>query len=287
MFHKLAYMKLKDFLPAATLLILSCNNSTEVKRETFKWPEGVVAPVAEKKPYKMEAHGDVRIDDYYWMNDYFKEGPDSTKVVDYLKAENLYLDTMLSASKQFREDLFKEMKGRIKEKDESVPYKLNGYWYYNRYEEGKQYPVYCRKKESLDAAEEIMHDANKAAEGTKYYSAAGLSVSDNNEMMTIGEDDVSRRLYKLRFKNLATGQFSPETITNTEGGSYAWAADNKTVFYIKKDIVTLLGFQVWRHVVGTDPATDVKVFEEKERFGTFQILVQTNEEKPTAFTYVM
>ncbi|TAL40554.1 MAG: S9 family peptidase [Chitinophagaceae bacterium] len=198
------------------------------------------------------------------MNDYFKKGPDSTKVVDYLKAENAYLDTMLSGSKQFREDLFKEMKGRIKEKDESVPYKDNGYWYYNRFEEGKQYPVYCRKKETLDAAEEIIHDANKAAEGKSYYSAAGLDVSDNNELLAFGEDDVSRRLYNLRFKNLKTGEFFPETIPNTEGGSYAWAADNKTVFYIKKDLVTLLGFQVWRHETGTDPAKDVMVYEEKD-----------------------
>jgi oligopeptidase B len=257
-------MKLKSILPAASLIILSCNNSTEVKKEAYKWPEGIAAPVAEKKPYKMEAHGDVRIDDYYWMNDFFKKGPDSTKVVDHLKAENAYLDTMMSSSKQFREDLFHELKVRIKEKDESVPYKENGYWYYTRFEEGKQYPVYCRKKESLDAPEEIMHDANKAAEGKSYYSAAGMEVSDNNQMVAIGEDDVSRRLYKLRFKNLSTGEYSPETIPDTEGGSYAWAADNQTVFYIKKDLITLLGFQVWRHEVGTDPVKDVKVFEEKD-----------------------
>ncbi len=276
-------MNSKNLLPAAVLFIISCNNQTEVNKETYKWPQGVATPIAEKKPYKMVAHDDERIDDYYWMNDFFKKGPDSTNIVDHLKAENNYLDTMLSASKQFREDLFKELKGRIKEKDESVPYKLNGYWYYNRYEEGKQYAVYCRKKESLDAAEEIMHDANKAAEGTKYYSAAGLSVSDNNEMMAIGEDDVSRRLYRLRFKNLNTGEFSPETIINTEGGSYAWAADNKTVFYIKKDIITLLGFQVWRHVVGTEQAADVKVYEEKDN--RHYINVSRTKSKKYIFIY--
>jgi oligopeptidase B len=198
------------------------------------------------------------------MNDYFKKGPDSSKVVDYLKAENSYLDTMMAGSKKFREDLFKELKRRIKEQDESVPYNDNGYWYYTRFETGKDYPVYCRKKENLDATEEIIHDANKAAEGKGYYNAAGLEVSDNNEMMAIGEDDVSRGLYNLRFKNLTIGDYSPETIPNTEGGSYAWAADNKTVFYIKKDLVTLLGFQVWRHEVGTDPSEDVKVYEEKD-----------------------
>lgn len=262
--YKQINMKRKTILPLVALLILACNNSSEVEKQVYKWPEAVAAPVAEKKPKELTAHGDVRIDNYYWMNDYFKQGPDSTNVVDYLKAENAYVDTMMAATKKFQEDLFKELKGRIKEKDESVPYKDNGYWYYTRFEEGKQYPVYCRKKETLEAAEEVMHDGNKAAEGKAYYNAAGLSVSDNNELIAIGEDDVSRRLYKLRFKNLKTGEFFPETILNTEGGSYAWAADNKTVFYIKKDLTTLLGFQVWRHQVGSNPATDVKVYEEKD-----------------------
>ena len=257
-------MKRNLLLPIATLIILSCTNTSTVNKETYNWPEGVSTPVAEKKPFNLEAHGDTRVDDYYWMNDFFKKGPDSTNVVDHLKAENAYVETMMAGTKKFQEDLFKELKGRIKEKDESVPYRFNGYWYYNRFEEGKQYPVYCRKNGTLEAAEEIMHDANKAAEGKSYYAAAGLRVSDNNEMLAFGEDDVSRRLYKLRFKNLVTGQFSAETILNTEGGSYAWAADNKTVFYIRKDLTTLLGFQVWRHIVGTDPATDVKVYEEKD-----------------------
>ena len=258
-------MKLQTTLAIVLfIIIMSCNSLSEKKTETYKWPEGIAAPLAEKKNKELIAHGDTRIDEYYWMNDFFKKGPDSTRVVDYLKAENAYMDTMMAGTKKFQEDLFKEMKGRIKEKDESVPYKDNGYWYYIRFEEGKQYPVFCRKKEKLDAAEEIVHDANKAAEGKSYYNAAGLMVSDNTELIALGEDDVSRRQYKLRFKNLKTGEFFPETITNTEGGSYAWAADNKTVFYIKKDPVTLLGYQVWRHRVGEEPAKDVIVYEEKD-----------------------
>ena len=257
-------MSCKNFWPLALLFILSCQNASTITKETYKWPDGVKTPVAEKKPKELVAHGDTRIDNYYWMNDFFKKGPDSTKVVEYLKAENAYLDTMLSGAKKMREDLFAELKARIKEKDESVPYKDNGYWYYRRFDEGKQYPVYCRKKEKLDATEEIVHDANKAAERKPYYNASGLVVSDNNELLAIGEDDVSRRLYKLRFKNLQTGEYFPETIINTEGGDYAWAADNKTVFYIKKDIVTLLGYQVWRHELGTDPSKDVLIYEEKD-----------------------
>ncbi len=260
-------MNFKNVLPVAVLLlIISCTDNTKgvTTRTPIKWPEGVVAPTTEKKPYEMVAHGDKRIDNYYWMNDFFKKGPDSTKVVDYLKAENAYVDTMMSGAKEFRKKLYDELKGRIKEKDESVPYKDNGYWYYTRVEEGKNYAVYCRKKETLDAPEEIIHNANQVGEGKPYYSVAGLEISDNNEMMAIGEDEISRRLYNLRFKNLKTGQYSPETIPNTEGGSYAWASDNKTVFYIKKDLTTLLGFQVWRHEVGTDPKNDVKVYEEKD-----------------------
>ena len=145
-------MKFKNLLPAAaSLLILSCNDKTKgVTTEAFKWPEGVAAPTTVKKPYKMVAHGDERIDNYYWMNDFFKKGPDSTKVVEYLTAENAYVDTMMSAAKQFRADLFKELKGRIKEKDESVPYKDNGYWYYTRFEEGKNYQMmFCQPSDLL------------------------------------------------------------------------------------------------------------------------------------------
>ncbi|MES1220588.1 MAG: oligopeptidase B, partial [Bacteroidota bacterium] len=258
-------MNQRCFAFIAAILILSCNNTNRtVNKEAYKWPENIKPPVAEKKPKEFTAHGDTRIDNYFWMNDFFKKGPDSTKAVDYLKAENEYLDTMMAGIKDFQQALFVELKGRIKEKDESVPYKSNGYWYYLKYTEGSQYPVYCRKKETLSAPEEIIHDANKAAEGKSYYSTGGLVVSDNNQLLAISEDDVSRRLYKLRFKNLVTGEYFPETIINTQGESYAWAADNKTVFYILKDVTTLLGFQVWRHEVGTDPAKDVMIYEEKD-----------------------
>ncbi len=257
-------MNTRFLLIISSILFFSCKQNDAVKQEVYKWPENIKPPVAEKKPKELTEHGDTRIDNYFWMSDYFKQGPDSTKAVDYLKAENAYLDTMMAGTKEFQKKLFEEMKGRIKEKDESVPYKDNGYWYYTREEEGKQYQIYCRKKDNLSAPEEIIHDGNKAAEGKSFYDAGGLVISDNNQLMAIGEDDVSRRLYKLRIKNLATGEYFPETILNTEGGSYAWAADNKTVFYILKDITTLLGYQVWRHEAGTDPAKDVKVYEEKD-----------------------
>ena len=142
-------IKLMPAILVAALVISSCNNKneeTEMTKTDYKWPDSVAAPVAEKKAKELVAHGDTRIDNYYWMNDYFKKGPDSTKVVDYLKAENAYFDTMMSGTKTFQENLYTEMKARIKEKDESVPVFKNGYFYYNRVVEGKDYFVLLQKK---------------------------------------------------------------------------------------------------------------------------------------------
>lgn len=243
-------------LIAATLVAFNQPSPTMNK---FQWPGDVKPPVVEKVPKEFVAHGDKRIDDYYWLNQ-----RENLKVISYLKEENAYLDTLMSGTRELREKLFLEMKSRIKEKDESLPYKDNGYWYYTRYEEGKQYPVFCRKKETLEAVEEIMLDQNIMAEGFKYYSIGGRAVSDNNELLAFTVDSVSRRLYGLQVKNLVTGAIYPETISNVEGNYIVWAADNKTIFYVKKDITTLLGYQVWRHELGTDPAKDVMVFEEKD-----------------------
>ncbi|WP_242696509.1 S9 family peptidase [Longitalea luteola] len=244
-------------LPIAATLVAF--NQPSPTMNTFQWPGDIKPPVADKEPKELVAHGDKRIDDYYWLNQ--RENP---KVLNYLKAENAYLDTLMSGTKELREKLFQEMKSRIKEKDESLPYKDNGYWYYTRYEEGKQYPIFCRKKETLEAPEQIMLDQNVMAEGFKYYSIGGRAVSDNNELLAFTVDSVSRRLYGLQVKNLVTGAIYPEIISNVEGNYIVWAADNKTIFYVKKDVTTLLGYQVWRHELGTDPARDVMVYEEKD-----------------------
>ncbi len=230
----------------------------------YQWPTGIKPPIAEKKPFDVGLHGDKRIDEYYWMNDFFKKGPDSTKVVDFLKAENAYLDTMMSGVKDFRQKLFDEMKGRIKEKDESVPVFKNGYFYYNRYEEGKQYYIYCRKKGSLDAAEEVLLDANKMAEGHGYFSAVGFNVSQNNKLMAYGIDTVSRREYTIYIKNLESGEIYKDALIQTTGGS-AWGNDNKTIFYTSKNPVTLLSEKIRRHVLGNDAASDAVVYEEKDK----------------------
>ncbi len=245
------------------VFILSCNNQIEMKKTDFKWPENIQPPVAEIIPKELSAHGDKRIDDYYWMNDYFKKGPDSNKVVAYLTGENNYYDTMMSASKPLQEKLYTEMKARIKEKDESVPVFKNGYYYYSRLVEGEDYFVYCRKKESLDAAEEILMDVNAMAEGHNYYSAIGFSVSPDNKLMAFGIDTLSRRQYKIYIKNLETGETYPDEITGTEGGP-VWANDNKTIFYTAKNPVTLLSEKIKKHVLGTPADADKVVYEEKD-----------------------
>ena len=252
---------------AIAAIVTSCNNTTDMKTSSttkaFAWPDSVAAPVADKKPKELVAHGDTRIDNYYWMNDFFKKGPDSTKVVDYLKAENAYYDTMMSGTKTMQEDLYKEMKARIKEKDESVPTFKNGYFYYSRVVEGKDYFVYCRKKGSLQAAEEVLLDVNAMAEGHNYFSATGFDVSTDNKLLAYGIDMLSRRQYDIYVKNLETGEIYKDKIPNTEADP-VWANDNQTIFYTAKHPVTLLSEKIKRHKLGTDAATDKTVYEEKD-----------------------
>ncbi len=218
-----------------------------------------VAPKAAIRAKELNTNGSKRVDNYYYLNE--RENPD---VISYLNAENAYLEQVLAPVKDLQTKLFEEMKGRIKQQDESVPYEEGGYFYYSRYVTGGEYPLYCRKKGSLQGTEEIMFDGNKLAKGHNYYQLGGYEVSDNNELAIFAEDTVSRRLYSLRVKNLKTGKIYPEIIPNTEAGSFAWATDNKTLFYVKKDPQTLLGYQVYRHMLGTDPKIDVLVYEEKD-----------------------
>ncbi|RZL12588.1 MAG: S9 family peptidase, partial [Pedobacter sp.] len=211
-----------------------------------------------------------------WMIDYFKKGPDSTKVVDYLKAENAYLDTMMKSTKQFQDDLFKEMKGRIKEKDESVPVFRNGYFYYTRTDDGKEYYKYCRKKGSLTAKEEILLDVDDLAKGHSYYSATGFSVSPDNKLLAFGVDKVSRRQYTINIKNLETGEVYKDAITNTEGDP-VWANDNKTIFYTSKNAVTLLSEKIKKHILGADAKNDVVVYDEKDNTNYIGVIKSKND----------
>jgi len=258
------------------IVALSITFATSCKSEQkqMKRPD-VKPPIAEKTPKKLEKHGNVRIDNYYWMRltDAQKnaENPDehTQKVVGHLNAENAYYDTITAHTKGLKEGLFQEMKARIKEDDESVPYKANGYFYITRYVTGGQYPIYARKKGDLKANEEIMFDVNKMAEGFDYYALGGVNVSEDNKIAAFSVDTVSRRQYVLQFKNLETGEIYADKIENTTGGA-TWANDNKTVFYTKKDPVTLRSEKIYKHVLGTDTAHDEVVFhEEDETFDAF------------------
>lgn len=218
----------------------------------------------------MTIHGDTRVDDYYWMRltDEQKSAEEkdshTQEVVDYIDAENDYTESRLKHTKKFQDKLFDEIVGRIKKDDESVPYLDNGYFYYTRYEKGKEYAIHCRKKESLDGEEEILLDENVLAKGHDYFAVGGLDVSPDNQWMSYGVDLVSRRIYTIYFKNLVTGDVLKQTIPNSTG-SVAWANDNKTVFYTSKNEVTLLPEKIWRHKVGTDSAKDELVYEEKDQ----------------------
>lgn len=247
----------------ATISMIACNNNS-IERKPYQWPENIVAPKAYVKPHTRVIHGDTVVDNYYWMYDFFGKGPDSTNVVNYLKAENTYLDTMMIGTKEFQKNLFTEMKSRIKEKDESVPVFNNGYYYYSRTEDGKQYYKYCRKKGSLDAAEEVLLDVDKMAEGKAYFAASGFSVSEDNQLLAYGVDEVSRRQYTIYVKNLATGETYKDAIANTEGFA-CWANDNKTFFYTSKNDVTLLSEKIKRHTLGSDAKADVVVYDEKDK----------------------
>jgi oligopeptidase B len=219
-------------------------------------------PKAEKKPHVLSIHGDDRIDNYFWLNQ--REDP---SVIAYLNAENAYREAMTKHTKPLQDVLYTEMVGRIAQTDMSVPFRHKGYWYITRFEEGQQYPIHSRKKETLEAAEEILLNVNELAQGHAYFSIGGRAVSPNNQWLAYGVDTVSRRIYSLKFKNLATNETLDYSIEGTTG-SAVWAADNQTLFYTIKDSETLRSCKIMRHVLGSNPADDVCVFtEEDDTFG--------------------
>lgn len=224
----------------------------------------IQAPVAKVKPHKITAHNHTRIDNYFWLND-----REDQEVIDYLNAENAYCQEQTAHTQEFQKDLFEEMKARVKEDDSSVPYFYNGYYYITRFEKGQCYPIMSRKKGSMEAEEEILFDCNQMAEGHAYFHLRGVNVSEDNQWVAYGVDTVSRREYTLYVKNLITGEISPIEITNTTGSS-TWAADNKTLFYSRKDEVTLRADKIYKHKLGTAVDQDVLVyFEEDETFDTY------------------
>ena len=220
-------------------------------------------PLALKIKKKLSANGNIRIDNYYWLNE-----RDNPKVINYIKAENEYTEQIMADYAEFKEKIYSEIIGRIKQNDESVPYKENGYYYYTRFEEGKEYPIYCRKKGDLASVEEVLLNVNKLAKGYAYFHISGIFISPDNNVMAYGVDTFGRRLYTVYFKNIQTSKIFDITIPNTSG-HLAWANDNKTIFYCMKDAQTLRTGKIFSHKLGSTLKNDALIYEEKdETFNT-------------------
>ncbi len=213
-------------------------------------------PAVEKKPVELDIHGDVRIDNYFWLNE--RENP---AVIDYLEAENAYTESVLTEASGLQTRLVEEMKSRIKQDDVSAPYKHGEYYYYYRLGEGQEYPVYCRRKGSMGADEEVLLDVNKAAEGETYFSVRGFKVSPDHKRAGYGVDTTGRRFYDLRFIDLETGRMLPDQIDDVTG-NYEWAADSNSLFYVRQDPGTLRWDRIYRHELGADD--DELVFAEQD-----------------------
>jgi oligopeptidase B len=253
-------------LGSASLIFVAACSTPDKEDKTPTMPQ---PPVAKKIAEELTIHGDTRIDNYFWMrlSDEQKEAktPDAQTqdVLDYLNAENDYAKAVMADTDSLQEKLYNEIVARIKQDDQSVPVKIDGYWYYTRFEPGQDYALYCRKKGSLDAAEEIMLNGPEMGAKHSYFSIGTYGVSTNNNLIAYSVDTVSRRQYTLYFKDLATGEIFEDEIPNTTGGA-TWANDNKTVFYSKQDPVTLRSFQIYRHTLGTPVADDVLIYQEND-----------------------
>ena len=252
-------------------LILICSLTSCDTKTTKSMSELPNAPLATQIPKNLTIHDDVRVDEFYWLND--KENPE---VIDYLNKENDYYNAHTAHTKDFQVSLFDEMKSRIKEDDSSVPYKYNGYWYITKYEKGKDYPIYTRKKGTLKAAEELLFDCNEMAKDHSYFRLVGLNISPNNKLISYGIDTTGRRQYSLHIKDLTTNKVFKEEISNTTGGS-TWANDNKTLFYTLKDETTLRSEAIYKHRLDTDPKLDALIYEEMD--DTFSVGVYKTKSK--------
>ena len=234
-------------------------------------PENNTAPIAKIIPKKLKKFNEVRIDNYFWLND--RENPE---VIDYLNQENAYYQEKTAHTKDFQTALFEEMKSRIKEDDESVPYLYNGYYYITRFEKGQDYPIYSRKKGSLSAKVEILFNCNEMAKDKPYFQLGALSVSPDNKLALFSYDIVGRRIYTIQVKNLETNEILEDIIENVTGNA-VWANDNKTIFYSDQDEVTLRSDKIFKHKLGAKQADDVLVYFEADE--TFNVEIAKSKSR--------
>jgi oligopeptidase B len=230
-------------------------------------------PIAAKKPYAVPSPNGDRMDDYYWLRDDTRQ---SSEVLDYLRAENTYRDAVMAPTRALQQKLYDELIGRIKPDDVSVPVYEHGYWYYTRFVPGQDYPIYARRKGELTAAEEIMLDGNAMAAGHEYFQIGAADVSRDGRLLAYTEDDVGRRQYTLKIKDLATGALLHDSLTNVEP-QFVWAADNKTLLYVEKDPVTLLSVRVHKHRLGAEQTQDALVYEEADHSYYMDVGVSRSE----------
>ena len=240
----------------------SCQSNLKMKKNT---------PICKKKPELLSIHNQQRIDDYYWLND--RENPE---VINYLNSENSYTDSQMKNTESFQKTLFNELKSRIKEEDQSVPYLFNDYYYWSKYEKGFEHPLYLRKKKDSNI-DEVILNGQDLSKDYEFFNIGDYDISENNQIMAYSYDTLSRRIYQIRIKNLITGKLFPETLENTTG-SIVFANDNKTLFYGKKDPITLRSFQIYAHELGTDQSKDVLIFQEDdETFSCYAYKTKSNE----------
>jgi oligopeptidase B len=242
----------------------------------------VEEPAAEKRPHELTQHGHTRQDEYFWLRDDTRKDP---AMLAYLEAENAWFDQRMEPTAALQETLFEEMTGRLDPDESGVPYRVDDYWYYYRYEAGQEYPIYARRQGSMDAAEEILVDGNRRAKGQGYYSLSGFAVSDDHRYVAIAEDKVGRRIHEIRVLDTHSGEFLPELISKASN-SLAWSADGDYLYYLNKHPETLLAYQVMRHKLGSGSDEDVMVYEEadntfysgieRSRSGEFIMLMHGN-----------
>ena len=246
---------------ALSLAVLSaCNKVPDNKEQAVTTKQAqIAAPVAKKIPHEMTIHGDTRVDNYYWMRDDKRK---DAAVIAHLHAENTYVESKLAHTQTLQNTLFEELKGRIEKDDDTVPTKKGEYYYFSQTRGDDEYPVYVRSKDSQGGGKQVILNVNELAKNHDYFAVTGLAVSPNGNLLAYGEDTVSRRIYTIKVKDLTTGKMLTESLEGTEG-DVVWANDNKTFYYIKKDLQTLLGYQVYRHTLGTPQADDELVYEEK------------------------
>lgn len=230
-------------------------------------------PVARLEPRELTHHGHTRLDPYFWLRDDERKDPE---VLAYLQAENEYTRAALAPVKETEEALFVELRDRLVEDDSSVPVKRDGYWYYHRLEAGRDHPIYCRRAVTMEAPEAVILDVNELAGAHEYYAAASLRISYGEQLLAWAEDTLSRRIYTVRVKDLSTGAVLPDRLEGTSG-ALAWASDDRTLFYVRRDPATLRADQLWRHELGTDSAADVLVYQELD--DTFWLSVRRTKSK--------